>query len=52
VVSPRPRQPPRAVGGDPALLPQLLYGKKEAILMDMEKGLSELMVILKSSVQH
>lgn len=27
-------------------------GKKEAILMDMEKGLSELMVILKSSVGH
>jgi biopolymer transport protein ExbB len=27
-------------------------GKKEAILMDMEKGLSELMVILKSSLQH
>ena len=25
-------------------------GKKEAILMDMEKGLSEVMVILKSSV--
>ena len=27
-------------------------GKKEAILMDMEKGLSELMVIFKSSVPH
>jgi len=27
-------------------------GKKEMILMDMEKGLSELMVILKSSVGH
>lgn len=27
-------------------------GKKEAILMDMEKGLSELMVILKSSIHH
>ena len=27
-------------------------GKKEAILMDMEKGLSELMVIIKSSVTH
>jgi biopolymer transport protein ExbB len=27
-------------------------GKKEAILMDMEKGLSELMVILKSSLHH
>ena len=27
-------------------------GTKEAILMDMEKGLSELLVILKSSVQH
>jgi biopolymer transport protein ExbB len=27
-------------------------GKKEAILMDMEKGLSELFVILKSSVGH
>jgi biopolymer transport protein ExbB len=27
-------------------------GKKEAILMDMEKGLSELMVIIKSSVSH
>jgi biopolymer transport protein ExbB len=27
-------------------------GKKEAILMDMEKGLSELFVILKSSVSH
>ena len=27
-------------------------GKKEAILMDMEKGLSELLVILKSSAGH
>jgi biopolymer transport protein ExbB len=27
-------------------------GKKEAILMDMEKGLTELMVILKSSIQR
>ena len=27
-------------------------GRKEAIIMDMEKGLSELMVILKSSVHH
>ncbi len=27
-------------------------GKKEAILMDMEKGLSELMVILKTSIHH
>ncbi len=27
-------------------------GKKEAILMDMEKGLSELMVILKTSTAH
>ena len=27
-------------------------GRKEAILMDMEKGLSELMVILKSSAGH
>lgn len=27
-------------------------GRKEAILMDMETGLSELMVILKSSMQH
>lgn len=27
-------------------------GKKEAILMDMERGLTELMVILKSSIQH
>ncbi len=27
-------------------------GKKEAILMDMEKGLSELMVILRTSMQH
>lgn len=27
-------------------------GTKEAILMEMEKGLSELMVILKSSVEH
>ncbi len=27
-------------------------GRKEAILMEMEKGLSELMVILKSSVEH
>jgi hypothetical protein len=27
-------------------------GKKEAILMDVEKGLTELMVILKSSIQR
>jgi biopolymer transport protein ExbB len=27
-------------------------GKKEAILMDMEQGLSQLMVILKSSIHH
>lgn len=27
-------------------------GKKEAILMDLEKGLTELMVILKSSIPH
>jgi biopolymer transport protein ExbB len=27
-------------------------GRKEAIIMDMEKGLSELMVIIKASVHH
>jgi biopolymer transport protein ExbB len=37
----------------PALFAYNLFtGKKEAILMDMEKGLSELFVILKSSVGH